>query len=312
MSPKVIICGAGFIGRAVARKLTSNSVKVAFSGRSPERSYESLRASTPSELLLPPIRADITRPESLDAAFKDANLVVSLVGILQGSRQDFENIQWKGAANVARAAKAAGANLIHLSAIGADATSSIDYARTKALGEAAVFQEHSNATIIRPSLVFGPEDALFNRFSLLSQFLPSLPAFGGGSSLFQPVYVEDIARLVSLLTLNPDAQKEFAGKVIEAGGPDVFAWKELMNLVLKFNGRRRLVLPLPFFVGKLMGAVLEQLPQSPLSLTRDQVESLKTNNIVSPTAISLQRVLEKYEPGDSLGSVHHIVPTYMK
>lgn len=168
-------------------------------------------------------------------AFDGATAVISLVGIMHGTPQDFERIQWRGAENVAVCAKEVGAKLIHFSAIGANAQSNIPYARTKALAERAVFDVMPEATVIRPSLVFGPEDDFFNvnlffnviryltyhqRFARLSRFLPFLPVFGGGRSRFQPVYVGDLARLVEVISRDePNISQDVAGQIIEAGGP---------------------------------------------------------------------------------------------
>lgn len=207
--------------------------------RHPEAVDRLLRNVIPHEKLLPPCPLDITEPTSLVPAFKDANVIVSLVGVMHGSQKAFEDIQWRGAENVATEAKKVGAKLIHISAIGADVNSSIPYARTKGLAEKSVLQICPDATILRPSIVFGPQDDFFNvcavsiertcgliihglqRFSKLSKFLPFLPVFGGGTSRFQPVYVGDLARAVEVLSRNDlEVDRLAAGKYIEAGGPD--------------------------------------------------------------------------------------------
>ncbi|KAH9996023.1 hypothetical protein BJV77DRAFT_189539 [Russula vinacea] len=183
-------------------------------------------------------------------AFENADAVVSLVGILQGSPAQFEAIQWKGAENVARAAAAVGAKLIHISAIGADPHSKIPYARTKGLGEEAVRSHCPNATIIRPSLVFGPGDGLFNRFAQLSRYLPVLPVFGKGDTLFQPVYVGDVGRIVEILT-RKNAVNDADGKIIEAGGPDGLTFCQIMSLVVIHTGRFLPIVSVPWKLGEL-------------------------------------------------------------
>lgn len=208
------------------------------SSRHPQKSYDQLKESTPHGALLSPVSVDVRDTSSLAAAFEGSSLVVSLVGIMHGSPKDFEDIQWKGASNIAKAAQSVGANLVHFSSIGADPSSSIPYTRTKGLGEIAVLEHCPSATIIRPSLVFGPEDDFFNvclsdrmlsflltcpqqRFSRLSKFLPFLPVFGGGASKFQPIYVDDLARAVEIIaTADAEVKKEVSGKIMEAGGPD--------------------------------------------------------------------------------------------
>lgn len=267
MSQKVVVCSAGFlgvqsyfldflttqfvlisIGSNIAKCLinvngrhdAATSRRVQLSSRQPGKPYAVLKSSVQHQSrLLPPVPVDITKPETLTPSFKDAAFVVSLVGLLNGSPKDFEEIQWKGAENVAKAAKSVGAKLIHVSAIGADINSSIPYARTKALAEASVFDICPDATVIRPSIVFGPGDSFFNvctttrvtnisskychgqRFARISRFLPFLPVFGGGKSRLQPVFVGDVARAVEIISRNDKAiNKLVSGKIIEAGGPE--------------------------------------------------------------------------------------------
>lgn len=318
MGSKVVICGAGFLGSNIAKALATSNVphQVQISSRSPQRTFDGLRRVITAEQLLPPAAADVTKPDSLLKAFRGADLVVSLVGVMHGSPEDFERIQWKGAENVARAAKDVGAKLVHFSAIGADANSEIPYARTKALGEAAVFQVHPQATVIRPSIVFGPGDGFFPRFAQLSQVLPFLPVFGGGTALFQPVFVGDIARVVEIIARNDkDVDNLVQGKIIEAGGPEVFTYRELMGAVLTYAGRYRPVISLPFALGTMQGYVMEKLPMNLFTVTRAQVEQLKSDNVVnsSPSAkhVSFKDLVEAHSP-TSLRSIHEILPTYLK
>ncbi|KAF8807810.1 NAD(P)-binding protein [Phlegmacium glaucopus] len=323
---KIVICGAGFLGTHIARAIAlahyptlkgklPNARRVQISSRKPEKTWHSLRSVILQDRLLPPVPVDITKKETLPPAFENADVVVSLVGIMHGSTQDFMDIQWKGAENVAKCAKSAGARLIHFSAIGADPNSKIPYARTKGLAEQSIMAVDPTATIIRPSLVFGPEDDFFNRFARLARFLPFLPVFGGGTSLFQPVYVGDLARLVEMLSRKFDVGRKLAGKVIEAGGPQTFTYRELMQMVLDVTGRKRPIISLPFAVGMLQGFVLEKLPLNLFTVTRAQIEQLKTDNIVNfempANHISLEEVMSTYSD-EPLACIQKVLPSYLR
>jgi len=265
--------------------------------------------------LLPPVQLDITKPETLLPAFQDAKVIVSLVGLLAGTPDEFDKVQWKGAENVARAAKAINAKLVHISAIGANANSNIPYMRTKGLAEKAVFQFCPDATVIRPSLVFGPDDDFFNKFSRLSRFLPFLPVFAGGKSRFQPVFVHDVARAVEVITRYDGKSKDpYRGKIIEAGGPEVFTFREIMELVLKYNRRSRPIISLPLLIGMLQGVVMERLPANLFTVTRDQLKQLTMDNVVPEPLpenhITLGQLFEDASLG-SLTSVHEVLPMYL-
>ncbi|KAH7930391.1 NAD(P)-binding protein [Leucogyrophana mollusca] len=325
MSQKIVICGAGFLGSNVARTLLSRATTstrrlplVQISSRHPQAVQNSLAALADLDhtRLLFPCSVDITKPETLARAFYGANVVVSLVGIMNGTPEEFERIQWEGAENVAHAARRANARLIHVSAIGADATSTTPYARTKAFGEYAVLDACPDATIIRPSIIFGPGDGFFNRFAQLSKFFPFMPVFGGGLSRFQPVYVGDIGRAIEIISRDDEViQKEVCGRIIEAGGPDVFTYREIMKLVLKYTNRRRPIVSIPFAVGMLQGAVMERLPETLFTVTRAQVEQLKSDNIVSSSNLdqaTFQDLIANHtSTHDPLRSVHDILPTYL-
>ncbi|EIM92264.1 NAD-P-binding protein [Stereum hirsutum FP-91666 SS1] len=317
---KVVICGAGFLGGYIATAISGGNLasntfrRIQLASRNPEGAYSQLAKTIPKDHLLPPIDVDVTKPETLQLAFQDAYAVVSLVGVLQGSPEQFEKIQWRGAENVAAAAKQAGARLVHFSAIGADAQSKLPYARTKALGEQAAFRHCPDATAIRPSIVFGPGDGFFARFTKLSKILPFMPTFGGGTSKFQPVYVGDIAKLVEIITRDdPAILKQVKGKVIEAGGPDVITYRQVMELVLRYGNRTRPILSLPWAIGSIQGALLEQFPPNLFTITRDQVEQLKDDNVVTsnptPNHVSFESILKGRNL--ALTSVHEILPTYL-
>ncbi|CAL1704114.1 unnamed protein product [Somion occarium] len=316
MSQKVVVCGAGFLGSNIARAIVGanaarNRRVVQLSSRHPEKVHQSALQSLPHEQqarLLPPVSVDITQPDTLTPALQDASVVVSLVGILHGTEADFDRIQWKGAQNVARAAQSVGAKLIHFSAIGANPKSRLPYERTKGLGELAVLEACPSATVIRPSLVFGPGDDFFNRFARLSRVLPFMPVFGGGKTLFQPVYVDDIAQAVEIISRGDEAIRKLVdGKIIEAGGPDVITYRQVMELVLKYSKRWRPIISVPYAVGELQGFILEKLPPNLFTLTRDQVEQLKHDNIINPNpgpnSVAFQGLLQTYA-SRRLASVH--------
>jgi len=250
------------------------------------------------------VQANVRYPASVDAAVRDADVVINLVGVLfERGAQRFAAVQAAGAEAVARAAAAHGAAMIHMSAIGADLNSTAAYARTKAAGEQAVLAAVPSATIFRPSIQFGPEDDFFNRFGALARMLPGLPLVGGGLTRFQPVFVGDVATAVA------DAVdgKAKPGTTYELGGPEVFTFKELMQYVLATTERKRLLLPVPFGIAKLQAQFLQFMPK-PL-LTPDQVELLRTDNVVSEETKREGRTLEGL--GIDPTAIAAVVPSYL-
>lgn len=309
-----IFGGSGFIGRQVVRQLAKTRVQIRVAVRDPAGA---LFLKTMGDVgTITPIRADVRNEALVRAAIGEADAVVNLVGILhEGGRQRFDAVQHEGAGLVARAAKEAGAGrLVHLSALGASKQSPSRYARTKALGEEVVARAFPEAVILRPSVVFGPQDGFFSRFAGLAQTTPVLPLFGcrpprwqdgrldlcpGGGTKFQPVYVGDVADAVvaGLLDRRTD------GRIYELGGPTVYSFREVMQLVLRQTRRRRLLLPVPFPLASLAAFIAELLPTPPL--TRDQVKLLKRDNIVSgehPTLVDL---------GIRPTAAELILPTYL-
>ena len=226
------------------------------------------------------VQANVRFPDSLLAAAQGADAVINLVGILFPSgKQTFDAVQDEGARHVAEAARAAGAQaLVHVSAIGASAELASVYARSKAEGEAAVREVFPGAVILRPSVVFGPEDDFFNRFAALARIAPVLPLIGGGQTKFQPVFVGDVAKAV-IAGLTGKAK---SGAPYELGGPEVLTLKEVMQRVLAYTMRKRLLVPVPFWLAKLKGAFLQLLPTPPLTV--DQVRLLESDNVVSEAA----------------------------
>ncbi len=274
--------GSGFIGRHVIRRLAKRGARVRAAVRQPNLAgYLKVMGDVGQ---IEPVQANIRYESSIKQAMLGADKVINLVGILHESGpQKFTRVQAEGAAAIARAASAAGVRkLVHVSAIGADAASPSLYARSKAAGEAAVREHFPAATIIRPSVVFGPEDDFFNRFAMLARMLPALPLIGGGHTKMQPVYAGDVAD--AIVRALDDAASD--GKTYELGGPHIYTLKQIMEMVLEQTGRRRLLLPLPFFAARIQAALLQLLPK-PL-LTVDQVRLLEVDNIVSEGALTLK------------------------
>ena len=249
------------------------------------------------------VQANLRYPDSVDRAALDASHVVNLVGILaEGGRQTFDAVQHRGAQAVAEAARAVGAGLTHVSALGADVDSASGYARSKGRAERAVVETVPDANILRPSIIFGPEDDFFNRFASMARFSPVLPLIGGGRTLFQPVYVGDVAEAVAL-TVEGHARTG----IYELGGPAIVSFRECMERMLAAIERKRLLLPVPFWAANLMAGVAQWLPGSPL--TPDQVRMLRTDNVVSAAAQDSDRTLEGL--GIRPASLAAVIPTYL-
>jgi uncharacterized protein YbjT (DUF2867 family) len=294
--------GSGFLGRHVVRALANRQYRIRVAVRRPELTGYLKPLGGVGQIEA--VQANLRFPQSVEAAVRDAGIVINLVGILfEKGRQRFDAVQAEGADAVARAAKAAGARLVHVSAIGADENSPSHYARSKGAGERLVRAAQPEAVIMRPSIVFGSEDEFFNRFAALARLSPALPLPGGGLTRFQPVFVGDVAEAIAK---GADGDTK-PGTTYELGGPDVRTFKQLMELTLATIQRRRLLVPVPFTLLKLQAAVLQYLPQPPL--TPDQVELLKSDNIVSAAARAQNRTLEALGIiPDSIGSV---VPEYL-
>ncbi len=294
--------GSGFLGRHVVRALANRNYLIRVAVRRPELTGYLQPLGRVGQIHA--VQANVRFPQSIEAAVRDADVIVNLVGILfERGRQRFDAVQAEGAGAVAAAAQAAGARLIHVSAIGADENSVSDYARSKAVGERLVMAAQPQAIITRPSIVFGPEDDFFNRFAALARISPALPLPGGGHTRFQPVFAGDVAEAIARAVDG----KVKSGTVYEFGGPDVLTFKELMEFTLTTIERRRLLLPIPFAVMKLQAAFLQFLPEPPL--TPDQVELLKSDNVVSTAAHEQDRTLEAL--GIIPNSVASIVPDYL-
>jgi NADH dehydrogenase len=288
--------GSGFLGRHTVRALARAGWRIRVAVRHPNGAFFLRPLGSVGQIDL--IKCDVTDPDAVARAVQGADAVVNLCGILFQGGQTFEDVQADGAAHVAQAATAAGVEaLVHVSALGADSQSDSEYAVTKAQGEDAVREAFPKAVILRPSIVFGPEDSFFNKFASLARFTPALPLIGGGHTRFQPVFVGDVARAIVAGLGRQD------GRTYELGGPAVYSFRELLQLILRETGRRRFLMPLPFGLAMIKAAFLQILPK-PL-LTMDQVRLLKKDNVVSPTASGLKDL------GITPTSVEAVVPAYL-
>ena len=298
-----VVGGSGFIGRHVVQALAQAGWRIRVAVRRPDLAGHLQPLGDVGQIV--PVQANVRYPASLAAACEGAEAVINLVAVLSsGGAQTFEALHVFGAGAVARAAREAGASsFVHVSAIGADKQSKSDYARTKAEGEERVAAEFPGVSIVRPSVVFGPEDDFFNRFAALARFSPVLPLIGGGHTRFQPVYVGDVAAAVNRL-LDADAAP---GRTWELGGPEVVTLREIMEMTARIMGRTRLMVPVPWPVAVMQGAVLQLLPK-PL-LTMDQVELLRHDNVVSGEAEAEGRTLKGL--GIAATSMAAIVPSYL-
>jgi NADH dehydrogenase len=294
--------GSGFLGRHVVRALANRGYRIRVAVRRPELSGFLRPMGRVGQINA--VQANLRFPQSIAVALRDADIAINLVGILfQRGEQRFDAVQAAGAEAVALAANSGGARLVHVSAIGADVNSPSHYARSKAEGERRVLTAQPASVIMRPSIVFGAEDDFFNRFAALARMAPALPLPGGGHTRFQPVFVGDVAEAIAKAV---DGETK-PGTIYELGGPDVRTFRELMEFVLATTGRRRLLVPVPFEVMKFQAAFAQFLPKPPI--TPDQVELLKSDNVVSAEARSEGRTLEAL--GMIPESMAAIVPSYL-
>jgi NADH dehydrogenase len=294
--------GSGFIGRHVVRALARSGWRIRVAVRRPDLANHLQPLGRVGQIHA--VQANLRVVDSVERAAEGADALINLVGILyEKGRQTFEAVQAAGAATVARAAARSGAQLVHISAIGADANSRSGYARSKAAGEAAAFKHVPGAVVFRPSIAFGPEDDFFNRFASIARLSPLLPLIGGGKTRFQPVFAGDIAAAVDAAL----AGRARPGMIYELGGPEVKTFEELIRLMLREIDRRRLLVPIPFSIARLQAFFLEFLPK-PL-LTRDQIMLLERDNVVSPEAEREGRTLQKL--GIVTTAMETVLPSYL-
>ncbi len=270
--------GSGFIGAQVVRALAKRGLRVRIAVRRPGVAYRVRTLGDVGQIEV--VQANLRNPASIGRALDGAEACINLVGVLyEHSRQRFQTLHAKGAEEVAAAAAARGiSNFVQISALGADPDSASGYARSKAMGEQAVRAAIPSAVIIRPSVVFGVDDSLFNRFAGLASLLPVIPLPGGGETKFQPVFVGDLAAAIA----NAVTDRSLAGKTFEVGGPKVYSYRQLMELTLAEIHKSRALLPLPWPLASMIGALAELptkfLPMAPV-LTADQVILLKSDSV---------------------------------
>ena len=304
-----LIGGSGFVGANIVRVLAKEGWRIRVAVRRPWQAYRLRLLGDVGQIEI--VQANIRAPETVTRALEGAEAAVYAAGVLyESGRQQFDALHAVGPRTVAEAAARQGvARLVVISALGADLHSASKYARTKAEGEAAARDALSAVVILRPSIVFGPEDHFFNRFASLATFSPMIPLIGGGTTRFQPVFVGDVARAAAQALAEPQA----AGRTYELGGPGVHTFRELIELTLREIGRPRLLAPVPWPLAGLIGRAgdagarvrgpLPMLPEPPL--TSDQVALLRSDNVVSPGAAGLADL------GVTATALAPILPTYL-
>ena len=295
--------GSGCLGRNVVRALAKRGYRIRVAVRRPELAGHLQPLGRVGQIHA--VQANVRYPASVEAAMRDSQAAINLVGILtEGGAQSFDAVQAKGAETIAKAAGAAGAGMVHVSAIGADENSPSAYGRTKAAGEKAVLAAVPSATIMRPSLLFGPEDQFTNRFAALARVSPFLPLIGGGVTRMQPAYVGDVATAVA----NAVDGKTKPGATYELGGPEVLTMREIMEIILAITERKRMLISLPFGLARVQARFLQFAPGG-LKLTPDQVAMLQSDNVVSDAAKAAGLTLEGL--GITPDSMEAIAPQYL-
>jgi NADH dehydrogenase len=302
-----VLGGSGFVGRYAVRSLAEEGWRIRAATRRPDLAGHLQPMGAVGQIQ--PVQANLRYPDSVRRAVDGAEAVVNLVGILvKSGAQTFHAVHVAGARAAAKAAREAGAKtFVHVSAIGADRKSWGRYGRTKAAGEAAVLAEFPNATILRPSLVFGPEDQLFNRFAAMARTSPFLPLIGGGKTRMQPVYAGDVGRAIAAAC----GGRAKPGAIYELGGPDIVTFRELLNLTQQWSGRSRWYVRIPFWLAQVGALLTVPLPNTMRPLTVDQVRMLEGPNVVSEAAVKEGRTLAGLGIGDP-HAMATVVPNYLE
>ena len=294
--------GSGFVGAQAVRQLAKAGWRIRVAVRNPNLAHAMRLHGDVGQIDI--VQANVRNEASLRRALKGAVACVNLVAVMRESgRQGFQAVHVMGARNVAAAARAEGVTrVVQMSALGADPGSASKYARTKAEGEAAVREIYPDAVVLRPSIVFGPEDSFFNRFAAMAQTSPALPLIGGGLTRFQPVFVGDVAKAIAQVVSDPNA----AGQTYELGGPAAFSFKALMELTLAEINKRRFLVPISFPVAGLIGK-LGDMAGAIIAppITSDQVELLKSDNVASGVYPGLP------ELGITPTTLEAVLPTYL-
>jgi len=297
-----VIGGTGFVGRYVVKRLAQAGYTIRVISRNPEAGAHLKTAGDVGQIVL--VSGNLAQPQSLAGKIEDSYAIINLAGILfESGRQKFARIHAAGAEKLAQMAYSAGVpRFIHVSALGIDKARGSHYARTKLLGEKAVLSAHPGAVVLRPSVMFGPEDNFFNQFAAM----PVLPLIGGGRTKFQPVYVGDIARAIENCLTQPTT----AGQTYELGGPHIYSFRTLLEYMQLVLGKLKPMIPLPFALASLIGTAYELRQTFSLGLlkpklTRDQITLLKHDNIVAPDAKTFMHL------GIAPTAVEIVVPEYL-
>ncbi|MEI2299968.1 complex I NDUFA9 subunit family protein [Ensifer sp. MJa1] len=299
-----IFGGSGFVGRHVVRALAKRGYRIRVAVRRPDLAGHLQPLGNVGQISF--VQANLRYRKSVDRAVEGSDHVINCVGVLfESGRNTFDAVQDFGARAVAEAARSVGATLTHISAIGADASSPSHYARSKGRAEAAIRETLPDAIILRPSIVFGPEDGFFNKFADMARFSPVLPLIGGGHTKFQPVYVTDVAEAVARAVDGKIAK----GKTYELGGPDVLSFRDCLEIILNTIDRKRTLVSLPFGIASFIGSIASMIPFVAPPLTSDQVVLLKSDNVVSAKAVSEGRTLSGI--GIEPTMLEPILPTYL-
>ncbi len=300
MTTVSVFGGTGFLGQRLVRRLASEGTAVRVVVRHPDHARSALRAADMERLTF--FCADVRDRGAVASAVAGSDAVVNAVSAyVETGGVTFESVHERGAEMLAREAAVAGvARLVLISGIGADPESGSAYIRSRGRGERVVQEAFPGATIVRPSAMFGPGDALFGTLAHLARLLPVIPLIGGGHTRLQPVYVEDVAEAIAHML----ADTGTAGRTYELAGPDVYTMRELTEIVLRITGRRRLLAPVPFAVAEIQARLFELLPNPPL--TTGQVELLKADNVANASLPGLREL--SIEPK----TVEEVIPTYLR
>lgn len=299
-----IFGGTGFIGEHIVWELARQDYTIKVATRTPEKAYFLRPAGVVGQVV--PVKYDPNDPESISEVIKGSDFVVNCVGLLaEKGKATFQKAHVELPSNIAQACaiEKRVSRFVHISALGVDLSQS-KYAKTKLAGEKAILEHYPETTILRPSVVFGPDDRFFNMFATMACFLPALPLIGGGKTKFQPVYVGDVAdAALQAIEIPAVGEKNPQGKIYELGGPEILSFKEILHRLFQHIQRKRLLIPLPWGIAKLQAGIMSILPNPPL--TPDQVVSLKTDNVVGKNTLTLSDLGIK-PTGMSL-----ILPTYL-
>jgi NADH dehydrogenase len=294
--------GTGFLGRHIIWALAKTGATIRVATRSPCHAYFLRPAGDVAQVV--PVFCDIRNDDSVASVLKGANYAINLVGILaESGRNTFYRLHVEAAERVAKACRANNLDLlVHVSTLGASNDAPSKYAKSKAQGESKVIHAFSRSVILRPSVVFGPEDNFFNMFAAMARISPFLPLIGGGHTKFQPVYVGDIAEAVHNILIDPTPEK-YDGQIFELGGPKTYTFRELLEVMKDCTQQNVCLAPLPIPLAKLMGFFASILPGKPLTV--DKVRTLQKDSVIDPGTPGLAKL------GVEPTGLDAILPTYL-